>query len=284
MMPSRSGGEGDGDTHVPDTRTVHQRIADAYRDIAAASFDKSERVQGGYNYIPIAQMLAIIRAAHSKHGIITVFGPVQYDADQGEKRITVKKTVGGGAYEKTYQVANGHVDVTIFGANGDCIVTTVSCEAQDNSDKLTNLLLTNAQRTLYRTLYAIDEGPGFDPEEFNFSVEEKKELTAEKMEAEQKAKGSWRDHPINDPFFGSAKKAMGEDAAFVDAKAIEEAQRHAEAQVDIKHARATIARVFNESPGTLDRYIQIEKGKLPAQWDDDMVRKAYVDLMQEGGE
>ena len=154
-----------------DERTIHQRIADAYRDIAASGFDKSERVQGGYPYIPIAQMLAIVRAAHSKHGIITVFGPVQYDTEQGEKRITKQVTNKYGDV-KTYQVANGHVDVRIYGAGGDWIETTVSCEAQDNSDKLTNLLLTNAQRALYRTLYAIDEGPGMDPDEFNFSVVE----------------------------------------------------------------------------------------------------------------
>lgn len=276
-----------------DERTIHQRIADAYVDIAASGFDKSERVQGGYPYIPIAQMLAIVRAAHSKHGIITVFGPVQYDTEQGEKRITVKKVVGGGAYEKVYTVANGHVDVRIYGAGGDWIETTVSCEAQDNSDKLTNLLLTNAQRALYRTLYAIDEGPGMDPEEFNYSVEEKNELTAEKME-EERPRNGWRAQPpADDPFYSKEStpeqrqeqavvEAMGDDAQFVDASAIAEAAKARRDAVDVGNARAMLAQLRRSDPQNEILTAYIERYGGLSQLKDPQVIDCYLDLQDAG--
>ena len=275
-----------------DERTIHQRIADAYRDIAAESFEKTDRVSGGYAYIPIAQMLGTIRAAHARHGIITVFGPVQYDPDQSEKRITVKKTVNGGTYEKVYTVANGHVDVRIYGASGDWIETTVSCEAQDNSDKLTNLLLTNAQRALYRTLYAIDEGPGMDPEEFNYSVEEKNELTAEKM-AEEKPRNGWRAQPpADDPFYTKSTpeqrqeqavvEAMGDDAQFVDASAIAEAAKARREAVDVGNARAMLAQLRRSDPQNeiLSAYISKYGGL--SQLKDPQVIDCYLDLQDAG--
>lgn len=170
-----------------DDRTIYQRIADAYRDIAAETFTKDSKVPGfaGYNYIPVAQMLAIVRSAHSKHGIITLFGRPEYDPEHGEKRYTYKRVKDGKdgkeGKETTWTYANGHVHVVIYGANGDCVETDVPCEAQDNSDKLDNLLMTNAQRSLYRTLYAIDEGKREDPEEYNIEIAEKDELTEAKM-------------------------------------------------------------------------------------------------------
>ena len=164
-----------------DDRTIYQRIADAYRDIAAATFTKDSKVPGfaGYSYIPVAQMLAIVRSAHSKHGIITLFGRPEYDPEHGEKRYTYKRVKDG--RETTWTYANGHVHVVIYGASGDSVETDVPCEAQDNSDKLDNLLMTNAQRALYRTLYAIDEGKREDPEEYNVEIAEKDELTEAKM-------------------------------------------------------------------------------------------------------
>lgn len=275
-----------------DERTIHQRISDAYKDIAAESFEKTDRVSGGYAYIPIAQMLGTIRAAHARHGIITVFGPVQYDPEQNEKRITVRKTVNGGTYEKTYTVANGHVDVRIYGAGGDWIETTVSCEAQDNSDKLTNLLLTNAQRALYRTLYAIDEGPGMDPEEFNYSVEEKHELTAEKME-EERPRNGWRAQPpADDPFYSKSTpeqrqeqavvEAMGDDAEFMGADAIAEAAKARREAVDVGNARAMLAQLRRSDPQNEILKGYIEKYGGLSQLKDPQVIDCYLDLQDAG--
>ncbi len=49
--------------------------------------------------------------------------------------------------------ANGHITVRVCGRNGDSIEHTAPFEAQDNSDKLTNKIMSSAQRTLFRTLY-----------------------------------------------------------------------------------------------------------------------------------
>jgi hypothetical protein len=147
---------------------IYQRIAAAYKDIAAETFEKSGTVAGtggGYKFIPIGQILNIIRQAHSKHGIIVIFGSPSYKEDQGEKRYTYVKD--NNSYKTTWSAAWGRIPVRIYGNSADDrIETEIPFEAQDNSDKLTNKIITNAERCLYRTLYAIDEG-GEDPESMN---------------------------------------------------------------------------------------------------------------------
>lgn len=255
-----------------DDRTIYERIADASKDIAATDFKKDGTVKVGgrdsYNFIPIGQILNAVRTVHAKHGIIVVFGRPEYDVANAEKRYTYTKKSSFDGKESQWFAANGHIDVTIYGRNGDYIEVSVPCEAQDNSDKLTNKLVTNAERCLYRTLYAIDEGDATDPEAFNEPVSE----------------------PVSDGFFGTpvrgkkakstAEKAMGRDADFIDGDAIMQAQRNAEASVDLKHARVTLAKVMNESPGMLDRYIQIAKSDKLNDWPEEVIRKAYVDVMQ----
>lgn len=154
-------------------RTICDRIDAAYAEIAKAAFSKSGRVQGSasYAYIPIGQMLEIVRQAHARAGVKVIYGRPEYDSDMGEGRreLHVKRTnpVTGGAYETAEYYAVGHMAVRILGAGpDDCIETEVGFEVRDNSDKLTNKIYTNVERNLYRTLYAIDEG-GPDPEAEN---------------------------------------------------------------------------------------------------------------------
>lgn len=174
---------------------VYTRIAAAYQDIAAETFEKTGTVAGsggGYKFIPIGQILNIVRRAHGKHGVIVVFGRPQYDPEQGEKRTSFDKTTKnsyGETRTTTWHYAIGHIDVKIFGgSDDDYIETSVPFEVQDNSDKLTNKIITNAERCLYRTLYAIDEG-GEDPE----SVNETNETVSGKVA---------RNVPETDKFFG----------------------------------------------------------------------------------
>ena len=161
---------------MTESPTVYERIAAAYQDIAAMPFVKSGTVNAGtrdsYKFVPISQILQAVREAHARHGVIVLFGRPEYDAEQGEKRYTYEKTSRDGSYTTRWQAANGHIDVRICGGSAeDVIELTVPCEAQDNSDKLTNKLITNAERTLYRTLYAIDEGDEDDPEAVNEPIE-----------------------------------------------------------------------------------------------------------------
>lgn len=154
-------------------RTIYDRIDQAYAEIAKAVFAKSGRVQGSasYAYIPIGQMLEIVRQAHARAGVKVLLGRPEYDPDMGEGRreMRMQRTnpVTGKPYETIEYYAVGHMAVRILGAGpDDCIETEVGFEARDNSDKLTNKIYTNVERNLYRTLYAIDEG-GPDPEAEN---------------------------------------------------------------------------------------------------------------------
>lgn len=187
--------------------TVYDKLAGAYRDIAAMPFAKSGTVNAGsrnsYRFIPIGQILGAVREVHAKHGLIVLFGRPEYDVQQGEKRYSYTRKGEWG--ETTWYAANGHIDVRILGGSSpeDVIELTVPCEAQDNSDKLTNKLITNAERCLYRTLYAIDEGDATDPEAENIPITP--EPKPAKKDRRELAKTS-------DPFFKTADK-LGEESS-----------------------------------------------------------------------
>ncbi len=181
---------------MSDPLTVYQAIGAAYKTVASTTFEKTGTVStgrsSGYKFVPVGQILGAVRKAHSEQGIVVIFGRPEYDPEQCEKRYTYERQSDYG--KSTWHAANGHIDVRIYGPAGDCIEMTVPCEAQDNSDKLTNKLITNAERTLYRTLYAIDEGEAEDPEAFcdENTTEVKPQQDRQAKQAQAK----------KDPFFG----------------------------------------------------------------------------------
>ena len=115
-------------------------------------------------------------------------------------------------------------------------------------------------------------------------------------EIRQENRQAKRQQMANDPFFkveippkeepvsDAVLDALGDDAGFLDGAAFLEAQRHAMDSVDLTTARRELAKIYRESPGSIDRYIQMEGGKHPAEWSEDHVRRCYVELMQEGSE
>lgn len=97
-----------------------------------------------------------MRKVQAEHGITLLLGKVQYDSSDGEQM------AGGHAI--------AHVEYRLVGSSlDDCIEGCVSVEARDSSDKLINKLMTNAMRTIYRTIYSIDAGE--DPEAENESTQ-----------------------------------------------------------------------------------------------------------------
>lgn len=183
---------------MSDVRTVYQRIADAAAMIAATDFVKDGRVTGGksYPYIPIAQILDAVRKAQAKAGVFVVFGQPEYDPDQREGRRD--QSTG-------WTQANGHIRATIYGADGDSIETVIAFEVKDNSDKLTNLIYSNAMRNLYRTLYGIDEGKAEDdPESRNIANEPDPEAVAQAARAKETKRRQIAEKAKSDPFFKTA--------------------------------------------------------------------------------
>ncbi len=175
--------------------SIYERIDAAYAEISQTSFSKDGTVRSekaSYKFISIGQILEPVRKAHGRWGVKVFFGVPEYCTELGEKRYAIQRAGG------TWQVANGHINIRIIGRDEeDCIDMTVPFEAQDNSDKLTNKILTNAERCLYRTLYAIDEGDASDPEAVNIP-----------MPGENTARV--REQAKDDPFFGSKKERKEE--------------------------------------------------------------------------
>ena len=146
-------------------RNIYARIQQAYKTIAAKGFTKDGQVKGAasYKFISIGQILEAVRKAQADAGITVIFGRPEYDHDNHEKRweFTKKSQFG----ESTWYAAVGHISVTLYGADADDFIQTeIPFEAQDNSDKLDNKIVTNIERQAYRVLYAIDEGDATDPE------------------------------------------------------------------------------------------------------------------------
>ena len=164
------------DTHTDvDALTIYQRIDRAMADLMDAEFTKSKMVWTrkpgtnslkdpgeGYPILQIGDILAEVRRVHGRWGIKPIFGRIVIDDK------TVNTTQSG----KADVHAIGHIDYRLIGRDAeDCIEGTLAVEAQDRADKLINKLLTNAERSLYRSLYSIDGDDAQDPEEVNRPTE-----------------------------------------------------------------------------------------------------------------
>ena len=188
--------------------TIYDRIDKAFAEIAQAAFKKDRWVgkwintrdengkvvrnpdltHDGYWVISIANILASVQKAHANNGVKCIFEGPFYDVELNERRVTLPYREGKRV------VASAHYDVRIIGEGpDDMIELRVQCEAWDTeaNDKLNNKLLTNAMRSLYRSLYAIDADDSQDPEEEDNTVSQSS------VPAEP---------PVDDPLFGSGPK------------------------------------------------------------------------------
>lgn len=195
--------------------TIYDRIDAAYADIVGHQFTKDRWVgkwidqkdergrivgkipdpsdRNGYYVISIQNILAVVQQAHAKHGVKVFFEGPFYDPEKQEKRITLTQKDRYGNDSQTVY-ANGHYRVEIVGEGPeDTIQKEVQCEAKEpaSGDKLGNKLLTNAMRSLYRSLYSIDADDSRDPEEIGTGVDSDAPLSP-------------REQAANDPFFGKA--------------------------------------------------------------------------------
>ncbi|MFA6776147.1 MAG: ERF family protein [Sphaerochaetaceae bacterium] len=239
-----------------------RRLAAAYADLAEVRWQNSGSVKAGnnsYGFIPISSILEEVRRVKAKHGILVIFSAVRYAVDQGEKRIT---QVSHGQYgETTWQVANGHYDVEIVNSDDpeDVMSLTVSCEAKDNSDKLDNKLLTNAMRSLYRSIFDIDEGSE-DPESVNIP-------TTDEVKPTPRTASS-------DAFFGSAKKKAA--PTLTPSQAVG-------ADRSIEERRELIAKWSKlASMDAIWADLRDENGPDPGAWTDQQVREAYARMVAVG--
>lgn len=260
---------------------VCDRIDAAMKILAAKGFSKDGQVQGSakYKFIPVAQILDAVREAHAAAGVKVIFGRPEYDTEQGEKRWTeVRKTINqatGEKYDVKWYFANGHMAVRIVGATpDDCIETVVGFEASDNSDKLTNKIYTNAERALYRTLYAIDESDGSDPEALNFEnvisrFENRGPVKREAPKTEADSKGAEV----------AAVEQIGQD------KVGEKMAEHY--GIDVAKAKQALIRYHNghisgDPNPILSKYTADFGGTFMANWSTSAIIDCYMEMVNAG--
>lgn len=172
--------------------SIYERIDLAAQEIAKTKFTKTKKVwvrkpnyksDPGefYTILTIGDILDAVRPAHAKYGVKLFIDSPTFDHDQHES----VKIENGEAH------ARGHCTYRLIGSGPDDMIEgEVPVEAMDRRDKLNNKLITNAERTIYRVLYAIDGDDARDPEEIGAGDD-----TPAPMQA-----------PANDPFFGGSKK------------------------------------------------------------------------------
>lgn len=176
--------------------SLFERIDAAFMELVEFNFsrDLAMTVKGkDRKYLSIIQILEVVRRVHGHWGIKVFFDPPVYDGDAEE----FKKVEYINGQNQIHAI--GHVPYRIYGRDAsDCITGKVSFEAATTSDKLNNLIVTNAERTLYRVMYAIDG----DSKEFpdDESMESDVQIKPPASRAE-KAKAAQ-----NDRLFGSNKE------------------------------------------------------------------------------
>jgi len=257
--------------------TIYERIDNAYKEVAEHEFKKDKWVgkwvvtrdpdtgkkvktpdlnSDGYWVISITQILDVIQKVHARNGIKCIFEGPYYNIQDNEKRVTVP-------WRDTKRViATGHYEVRIIGEGpDDMIETRAQCEAWDTeaNDKLNNKLLTNAMRSLYRSLYAIDGDDTKDPEEENPTV-------TDSEPAQQ------------DPFF--SKKEPTTEADVTKAENTERTAAWAEKKAD--ELRPDLIQFYQQNPQCSIVAERIKDHGQISDWRPDIVIQVHGDLKKEG--
>lgn len=232
----------------------------------------------GYSILPIDQILDPIRRIHGRYGIKLFISPPEYDHDQHEsvKAETIRNQPG--------LHARGRCHYILYGRDReDCIEGEVPIESADTADKLNNKLITNAERTLYRVLYAIDGDDAQDPEEINGVVPEE-------------PNGGSKENPRDDRFFRPLHEKIIEKITQ------DEKQKEKQTEDDIPPAEApavteiTLERPREVKEDTINKACkdanlrlvvmkyakQKEYGYNTETWTDDQINTVYAAVVEAG--
>ena len=264
--------------------TIYERIDAAFMELAQTDFKKDKWVgkyvytrdangkkiktpdltQDGYYVMEISQILSTVQRVHAACGIKCIFEGPYFDASNGEKRITIDYQTSRGDSKRV--IANGHYHVRIIGEGpDDMIEMDVQCEAWDTpgNDKLGNKLLTNAQRCLYRSLYAIDGDDSQDPEEVNTAIT-----------------GQPAPRAADDPFFGNT------EASFITADKMDEDPETVKGNKKAMDCKKAITEWIEEDPNvnaTDETYLGfIDARGSPKEWAPGLWIQLYSDLKATG--
>lgn len=187
VTPVGGGREGEGETYPePTGMNIYQR-RNLAKKIARAE-GNLRKVKGDgikYLYLPIEQMKPIAEDAWNRAGIVAdVVNTVIEDVLPPEKRTN--------QYGSTTWWFHQTMELTIVLVNmddpSDRVTMTFYGEAQDNSDKMTNKLYTNARKNLFMA-------------EFNFAESPKDDTDHDQRDEPVRPRA-----PANDPFFSSKKE------------------------------------------------------------------------------
>lgn len=173
-------------------RNVYQRLSDAKKTVAKATFTKAKGEGLKFAYLPIEQIKPVVEDAMNSAGLLLVFG----DLDTYEVRPSYEKKSQYGDISMWFHLGGTQTFtwVNIDDPN-DRLEMTFSGEAKDNSDKCVSKLYTAIIKNFYKQVFNISTDRKDDPD--NTEDEKRLEDAERRMRAEESARKA-----AKDPFFG----------------------------------------------------------------------------------
>ncbi len=179
-------------------RNVYQRLSDAKKIVAKATFTKAKGEGLKYDYLPIEKIKPVVEDAMNEAGLVLIFG----DLDTYEIRPAHEKVspYGDKSWWLHYGGSQTFTWINIDDPS-DRLEMTFSGEAKDNSDKCVSKLYTAIIKNFYKQVFNISTDRKDDPD----NTEDEKRLE----DAERRMRVAESMKTTKDPFFRS--KTKGEE-------------------------------------------------------------------------
>ncbi len=257
-------------------RNVYQRLSDAKKLVAKATFTKSKGEGLKFSYLPIEQIKPVVEDAMNEAGLVLLFG----DLDTYEIRPTWSQpSPYGGGNAQWFHLGGSQTFAWVnIDSPDDRLEMTFTGEAKDNSDKCVSKLYTAILKNFYKQVFNISTDRKDDPD----NTEDERRLE----EAGRKKACDIKTQMENDPFFGKREvkkeKETQTDPATLPAEALV-------TDATLDRPRSVKEDTINKCCGDLairkivvDFCRQKEYGYNTADWTDEQVDKVYAEVIRAG--
>lgn len=217
-------------------RNVYQRLSDAKKIVAKATFTKAKGEGLKYDYLPIEKIKPVVEDAMNEAGLVLIFG----DLDTYEIRPAYEKVspYGDKSWWLHYGGSQTFTWINIDDPS-DRLEMTFSGEAKDNSDKCVSKLYTAIIKNFYKQVFNISTDRKDDPD----NTEDEKRLE----DAERRMRVAESMKATKDPFFRSKTKDDGKQKEKQTEEDIPPAEAPAVTEITLERPREVKEETINKA-------------------------------------
>ena len=262
-------------------RNVYQRLSEAKKLVAKATFTKAKGEGLKYDYLPIEKIKPVVEDAMNEAGLVLIFG----DLDTYEVRPAYEKTSPYDGGKSWWLHLGGTQTFTWVNIDepADRLEMTFTGEAKDNSDKCVSKLYTAIIKNFYKQVFNISTDRKDDPD--NTEDEKRLEDAERRMRAEESARKA-----AKDPFFGKkpaeAEKTKKEKQTEDN---IPPAEAPAVTEITLERPREVKEDTINKACKDANlrlvvmKYAKLkEYGYNTETWTDDQINTVYAAVVEAG--